>query len=601
LSNPAVADAVAGTTGTLSGYFDRLKADFQFFCDQLWKAMGWDTKAPIGWAERDIMDWVASGPDELGVLAPRGLGKTHIVTISYTLWSWLRDPDTKVIVASKSSSFAVETVEFVRQCVRAVPFLKHMSPRKGQKDSAYAFTISSASDARQPSIRAFGIEGSLEGNRAHIIIADDMEQDGNTETYQAREKLFDRTNEFSAMLYRPEPGETVKIRRRIIYVGTYHAEPIHSMYYRLHTERGVTFRTWPLVYPKPKERCLNLAPAVADRLAENSTLAGTSVFDHRIGPAEIAKQYAKGRTYWNRQQALLVEDERGVGRRLSLADLAIMDVDPKMAPPHIVWGTRDSQGDTALDDIPTLGIGSERLHRPAFIPNDRIPYKQTVAYIDPAGVGEDEACITVVGTLGALFHVKLCRGVLIARDFDGNQYAAFKSMVADAQRLGATRLAYEDNNDTYNGLGSMIQQACRELGYQINVEQVHSAGVHKNVRILKLLEPVMSRHRLIIDRKSIVPVAELESKYQLQYQLSHLTEERDCLTHDDRIDSLAGAVGMLADELDRDTVVAAETDSERALRQAIDRIDRELDRMSGRYRPSPRWMDRYSDRTVSRY
>ena len=585
-------------TTTLDAYFAKLRADFPYFCDQLWRAMKWDTKAPIGWAEIEMMEWAAYGPDECGVLAPRGIGKSHIFSIALPLWLWLNDPDTRITMASKSGEAAVQTVGFIKTCIQRVPFLRHLLPRPGQKDSTKAFTVGPASDAKQPSISAFGIDGAIEGNRAHVVIADDCENDTNSLTYQSRDRLFNRVNEFDALMYRPEPGAVQKIRRRVVYVGTFHAHPNHSLYSRLHHERNIQFKTWPICYPKPKERCINLAAGVADRLAKNPSLAGTSVFDHRIGPADIAKSFAKGREYWNRQQMLLVEDEHGADRRLSLGDLMVMEVDPKLAPPHVVYGTRDSDGDTAIDDIPTMGIGDERIHRPAYIPNDRIPYKQTVAYIDPAGCGEDEAALTVIGTLGALFHVKLCRGILIARDFNGSQYDAFRSLVSDAQRLGATRLAYEDNNDSYNGLGSMIQHACRELGYGVNVEKIHSAGVHKNVRVLKLLEPVMSRHRLIIDRASIVPVVDLEPKYQLQFQLAHLTEERDCLTHDDKIDSLAGAIGMLADELERDTVVAAQTDSVRAVEAMIERIDREMDRHAGRGRPAPRWMDRDSARAL---
>lgn len=579
------------TSVTLDEYFARLRTDYPFFCDQLWKAMGWDKKAPIGMPEVGMMDYVASGPDECGVLAPRGIGKTHIVTIAFTLWSWLNDADTRVLVVSKSAEHAREVVQFCRKCLNTVPFLRHLKPRPGSKDAGHAFSLGPAGESKQPSIRAIGVDGQLEGNRAHIIIADDVETDDNALTVQSRAKLAERVNEFGAILYKPEesaPGAT-PIRRRIIYVGTYHHE-FDSLYLKLDT-RGVRFRTWPLCYPLANERTLNLAPEIAEALADNPALAGRCVFGHRLDDAYLAKEKARGRRYWSMQLMLLLPGKDGTLNRLNLSDFIVMDVDPQLAPPHVVWGTMDSSGSTALEDIPTMGLGDERLHRPAFIPQERIPYRTTVAFIDPAGSGADETAVAIVGVLGGLFHIKLVRGILTAQEFDGNSAKAVESIAKDLQRHGATRVVYESNIDPFGAYGAMLRNALTAAGHLCTVEAIHQS-TRKEPRMFGVLHTLLSQRRLVIDRRSIVPDPHKPPEYQLQTQIARLTDERGCLIRDDRIDALAGALGTLDQDLADTPNDAASRDHTRHVEADIERLLARIDEQNNQRRPQPRFHDR---------
>jgi hypothetical protein len=55
-------------------------------------------------------------------------------------------------------------------------------------------------------------------------------------------------------------------------------------------------------------------------------------------------------------------------------------------------------------------------------------------------------------------------------------------------------------------------------------------------------------------------------RYGLFYQYAHLTDEKDCLVHDDRLDSLAGALGVFAELLGVDPIgVAAQSAHDRAM------------------------------------
>ena len=70
---------------------------------------------------------------------------------------------------------------------------------------------------------------------------------------------------------------------------------------------------------------------------------------------------------------------------------------------------------------------------------------------------------------------------------------------------------------------------------------------NKHRRILDTLEPLISQHRIIIDKKVVKDDYELTNnlytpekalQYQLFYQLSRLQKGANTLRHDDRLDSL---------------------------------------------------------------
>src|SRR5690606_1169502 len=71
-------------------------------------------------------------------------------------------------------------------------------------------------------------------------------------------------------------------------------------------------------------------------------------------------------------------------------------------------------------------------------------------------------------------------------------------------------------------------------------------------------EPATQQHRVVINREVILydhrSVNEMDGedtrhRYAFGYQYTHLTREKDCLGHDDRLESLAGLLAMFAAEL----------------------------------------------------
>jgi hypothetical protein len=95
--------------------------------------------------------------------------------------------------------------------------------------------------------------------------------------------------------------------------------------------------------------------------------------------------------------------------------------------------------------------------------------------------------------------------------------------------------------------------------YPCTTEEVkHST--QKEKRIIDTIEPLLNRHRLIIDRKVIeddhrtVMSYDGENKFMkaLIYQMTRITYDRGALRHDDRLDALAIALGYWVEQVNQD-------------------------------------------------
>ncbi|NLW49172.1 MAG: hypothetical protein GXY86_17795 [Firmicutes bacterium] len=84
----------------------------------------------------------------------------------------------------------------------------------------------------------------------------------------------------------------------------------------------------------------------------------------------------------------------------------------------------------------------------------------------------------------------------------------------------------------------------------------------KERRIIDTLEPVLNQHKLVVDKgviKADLAMVDNNIQYSLIYQLTHITREKQCLKHDDWLDSLAMAVGHFKNSLQWDEKKALES------------------------------------------
>jgi hypothetical protein len=112
----------------------------------------------------------------------------------------------------------------------------------------------------------------------------------------------------------------------------------------------------------------------------------------------------------------------------------------------------------------------------------------------------------------------------------------------------------------------------------------------KELRIIQTLEPVFASHRLVVAKEVFLEDyavtqsrdgTELRDRYSLMYQITRLAREKDCLTHDDRVEGLAGAVGMVLEKLGLMPAKQAEKAQDERLEKELAKYFKDADEVAG--------------------
>ena len=129
----------------------------------------------------------------------------------------------------------------------------------------------------------------------------------------------------------------------------------------------------------------------------------------------------------------------------------------------------------------------------------------------------------------------------------------------------------------------MANRGAKEPGGTAIEEVRKSNLLQKERRILSVLEPVTQQHRLVVARSAIEwdleSISKIEGedgrhRYSLFHQFTHITRERECLTHEDRLDALSMAVGAFGELLGVDP-------GQQAIRRAGEAEEEEWERLFG--------------------
>ena len=213
----------------------------------------------------------------------------------------------------------------------------------------------------------------------------------------------------------------------------------------------------------------------------------------------------------------------------------------------VQWG-RDTDSKNIRSDLKNFGFSGDYFLGPLFVDQEWAPYDTSVLFVDPAGRGKDECAWSIVKTLNGIMYVMTVKGM--NKPVDETMIA----IAQDAKLHNVNLIQVEPNyagemwiNTFYPYLAKVWagdQQAVTTrkgqdiivgTGGGCRVEEAKWAQGMKEMRIIDTLEPVMNSHRMVIDEA-------IAHDPILMHQVSHIAKERNCLTMDDRIDSLAGAV-----------------------------------------------------------
>jgi hypothetical protein len=459
------------------------------------------------------------------VEAFRGVGKSWMAA-AYVLWLLRRNPQLKIMVVSASKTRADDFTMFCLRLIREIPMLQCLEPdRDEQRSSVNRFDVRPAIPDQSPSVKAVGIFGQLTGSRADLILPDDVETPTTAWSVGMREKLLAAVGEFNAIL---KPGG------EIMFLGTPQTE--ESVYNKL-AQRGYQVRIWPARYPEKPARYNDcLAPVIMDGCPE---LTGQPTDPGRFNEMDLLnRETSYGRSAFALQFQLdtsLSDSERFP---LKLADLMVLEVSDH-GPEKVVWS---SGAEYRISDLPTVGFSGDYYYRPAYIHGTWLPFDGCVMFIDPSGRGLDETAYAIVAHLnGNLF-------LLESGAFrEGYTEPVLHGLAAAAKRQKVNLILLEDQFG--QGMLESLLKPYLQVQHPCTVETVRS-NVQKERRIIAALEPVLNQHRLIVSRSVIESDAkgrdeeaiERRLAYQLFHQLTHLTVDRGCLAHDDRLDALAGAV-----------------------------------------------------------
>ena len=496
--------------------------DFRYFLVLVWRHLQLPDPTPV---QLDIAEYMQGGPKRRIIEAFRGVGKSWMAA-AYVLWLLRNDPQKKIMVVSASKTRADDFAQFCLRLIREMSLLQCLDPDKDEQRSASnRFDVRPAIPDQSPSVKSVGIFGQLTGSRADLILADDVEVPNTAWTVGMREKLLVSVGEFNAIL---KPGG------EIMFLGTPQTE--ESIYNKLRL-RGYECRIWPSRYPeKPEKYGESLAPVIQKRC---TSAKGAPTDPDRFSDLDLLEREASyGRSQFTLQFQLdttLSDLERFP---LRLSDLVVMEIKDH-APEKIVWS---SGAEYRITDLPAVGFSGDYYHRPAFLHGDWLEFQGCVMFVDPSGKGIDETAYSIVAHLnGNLFILE------VGAFKEGYTEKVLEGLAQAAKRQQVKLILLEDQFGQ-GMLQSLLQPYLRKI-YPCTIEPVRS-NVQKERRIINAIEPVLNQHRLIVNRSVVENDAkarendpvETALSYQLFHQLTHLTVDKNCLQHDDRLDSLAGAI-----------------------------------------------------------
>lgn len=323
----------------------------------------------------EIADYLQEGYSRMQLQALRGIGKTWI-TGAFVAWRLLRNPNERVMIVSQTGTHAENIAIFIRRLIGLLPVTEHLIPRTDQRDSTLAFEVNGCEIAVQPSVKATGITGQLQGNRATLLISDDVEGQQNSATEAMRAKLTQATAEYEAILQTDEGCQ-------IIVLGT--PQSAESIYKGFRTDGYVT-RVFPARYPDDisvYEGCL--ADYIIDTMAKDNTLIGKPI-DSRFTDEDLITREARyGKSGFKLQFMLDTTMSDAEKYPLKLHDLIVMPLDGEQAPDKVIYG---SQSEHRLERIPNLGFRGDGFYKPSFNSDTYVKYEGIALAIDPSGRGK---------------------------------------------------------------------------------------------------------------------------------------------------------------------------------------------------------------------
>lgn len=496
--------------------------------------------------QASIGEFLANGGKNIMVQAQRSQAKTTIAA-ALCVYVLIFDPANRILILSAGGSQAADISRLVVQLINTMDCLECLRPDRsaGDRVSTEKFDVhySLRKLDKSASVSCCGITSNLQGKRADTLLADDVESQKNSLTALAREQLVAITKDFASICQ----------NGRIIYLGT--PQSSDSIYNTL-PARGYTVRIWPGRFPTQDQLAYYgdaLSPDLLRILKANPQLMhGGGVNGDQGQPIDPAllgeevlqsKELDQGPAWFQLQHMLntrLMDADRFPLRTDSIITMPLHPGDD--LPLEVRRGHKHVE---YMVDGATFRFATPNIHTTATAQPDGV-----VFYIDPAGGGKgraghggDETGWACTAFLNSNVYLLGAGGV--KGGYEGGQMQELADLVMRMQ----TTVVKIEKNYGHGALTAVLTPILRAAGYTGAIEEDYVHG-QKEVRIIDVLEPVISRGSLVIaesicreENRSIAQHPSNNRKtYSLFHQINHITRDRDALIHDDRLDAVAGAV-----------------------------------------------------------
>lgn len=514
---------------------EKARKHFWAFVYIVWKSIGLPNPTPI---QVDIAQYLQSPPsDRVIIQGFRGVAKSFL-TCAYAVWRLWENRDLKVLIISASRDRADDNARFIKSIIRTLPFLEDMKADKSQLDTQNIFNVGGAQADISPSVKSVGITGQITGTRADLLISDDVEVPKNSGTQLQRDKLSEAVKEYDAIL---KPGG------QIIYLGTPQNE---ASLYNVLQKRGYSTRIWPVLYPESEAELEsyggNLAPFIADKYrSDPDKYKGTSTDPQRFDDIEIEKRrLSYGRAGFALQFLLNTNLSDFEKYPLKVSDLIIDSLDPHETSIKWSWANGPQQ---RLQDIPCVAMKGDMYYAPLSRSLETQPYTGTVMAIDPAGRGSDESAYAVMKALNGYLFLMEVGGFT-----EGYSDLTLTQMAQLAKFWEVNEIIVEANFG--DGMFTKIMTPIFTKIHPCAITEVKHTK-QKELRIIDTLEPILMRHKLIVNQSVIESDYrryESGQAYSLIYQMTRICRDKNAIAHDDRLDAVTMAAAYWLSVMDTD-------------------------------------------------
>lgn len=515
----------------------------------------------------DIASFLEFGPKDLMIQAQRGQAKSTITAL-FAIWYLIHNPKGKVLIVSAGGKQANEISTMIVKIIMTFDILEVLRPipAKGDRQSVEAFDINYYLRGvdKSPSIACTGITGNLQGKRATLLIADDVESMKLSRTALMREQLMQNCRDFASIVQ--------DAAGRIVYLGTPQTD---SSIYNSLPGMGFAVRIWPGRYPTPEQMDSygsHLAPYIRSALERDPSLQTGGgergdqgqPTDPQLMPESslVAKEQKQGVAYFQLQHMLSTKMTDALRYPLKPVNIVVMRLGD-MLPVNVVRGM-------SHEHIRDYQIGS--LKAQATSPQYVSPEvaKPTLRHmrIDPAGGGAnaDETGYAVSEHLNGNVFVRKVGGV--PGGYDDRNLTELAQTVA---RWNPDVLDIEKNFG-HGSFTKVLMPYLEKAGWRGAINEPWES-TRKEQRICDVLEPIMGRGSLIFDETVFLDDWDTTNRYPMdkrqQYtllqQIAKITRDPGCLSHDDRIDALCGTVQYWTKVLDQSSAKREQENRDREL------------------------------------